>query len=112
MRPSGHCRPLAISSVLSLYGGNPESSTPGGLQRLSNGQFRRTAGAAGETQSTVTKTIESSRDSLSEVGESRTGDGIASNEQPSTPPWPNIDPFEEAAARTATSERIDKSKLF
>ena len=29
-----------------------------------------------------------------------------------TSPWPDIDPFEEAAARAAQKARIDKSKLF
>jgi hypothetical protein len=32
--------------------------------------------------------------------------------EPITPPWPDIDPFEEAAARAAQNSRIDKSKLF
>jgi len=95
---------------LSLYGGNSEPNTPASPQRFSNGQFRRAAGAA--TQSPIAETIEPSRNSLSDAGESGNGDGKASLEQPSSPPWPDIDPFEEAAARAATSARIDKSKLF
>lgn len=76
------------------------------------GSFRKAAGAAAATESPIADKIEQSQDSIRDVGESSTGDRIASTEQPLTPPWPDIDPFEEAAARAATSARIDKSKLF
>jgi hypothetical protein len=36
----------------------------------------------------------------------------AAGDVPAIPPWPDIDPFEEAAARAAQSPRINKSKLF
>jgi hypothetical protein len=96
---------------LSLYGGNPETG-PAGPQRFLNGQLRRAAGAAAAAQSPIPERIEPSRDSVSEIGGSTIGDGIASTEVPSTPPWPDIDPFEEAAARAAASARVDKSQLF
>ena len=43
---------------------------------------------------------------------SNIGPTTASDEAPSTPPWPDIDPFEEAAARAARTAPVDKSKLF
>lgn len=96
---------------LSLYGGNPETSTPAGPKRFSNGHFREPGRAPIATASPITDEIEQSQHSH-EVTESSTGERIPSTEQPSPPPWPDINPFEEAAARAATNARIDKSKLF
>ena len=39
-------------------------------------------------------------------------DAEAAGEPATTPPWPDINPFEEAAARAAQTARINKSKLF
>jgi DNA recombination protein Rad52 len=97
---------------LSLYGGFPDPNAPRSPQRFSNGQLKRPAAATGTTQSPGPEKIGPPRNVVSEIRGLRNGDGMASPEQPSTPPWPDIDPFEEAAARAATSTRIDKSKLF
>jgi hypothetical protein len=97
---------------LSLYGGNSDPNTPASPQRFSNGQFGRAAAATGATHSPTPEAIEPPRNSVSELDESSNADGMASAEEPSTPPWPDIDPFEEAAARAAQSARIDKSRLF
>jgi len=63
-------------------------------------------------QSPITETIEPSQTAPNGVGTPNKGGGTASLGPPSTPPWPDIDPFEEAAARAARYTPIDKSKLF
>src|SRR5262245_17554879 len=97
---------------LSLYGGFPDPNAPGSPKRFSNGPLRQTSVATATTQSPTQEAIEPPQNSVDEIGGSRTSGTKASTEESSTPPWPDIDPFEEAAARSATSTRIDKSKLY
>ena len=96
---------------LSLYSGSAEGSSSSKALRTSNGQFRRTPEAlrSGDDLDEATKALEASHgDSMAH---SNIGPTTASDEAPSTPPRPDIDPFEEAAARAARTATIDKSKL-
>jgi DNA recombination protein Rad52 len=97
---------------LSLYGGSAEGSSSKAL-RIANGQFRK-------TPHPLPTGREDSDDSIRQSAAPLGGSGTHSNispttgldEAPSPPPWPDIDPTEEAAAHAAKTEPIDKSKLF
>src|SRR5262249_57788588 len=88
---------------LSLYGGSAEGNLNSKALRASNGQFK-----------TTPKVVPSGgRVDLNERLHPPEPDELVSSDQaPSLPPWPDIDPFEEAAARAARAAPIEKSQLF
>jgi Rad52/22 family double-strand break repair protein len=97
---------------LSLYGTSADVATPNHNPRLDGGEFRaRSApGAAGVPAPALTA---AANENCADGGTTDLP-GIVSKavalDKPTTPPWPDINPFEEAAARAA--QRMDKSKLF
>jgi hypothetical protein len=99
---------------LSLYSNGAEASSSSKPQRTSNGQLRRNLDALPATgQEDREETIKTPEVPLGgSVIQSNIGPTRTSKIAPPLPPWPDIDPFEEAAARAARTAPIDKSKLF
>ncbi len=100
---------------LSLYGGSPDVGTPPSNPRSFNGEIRSRsaylgARRAGFRRAPTTAANQNANGPTTDL--SGPMSSAAQQMRPPTPPWPDIDPFEEAAARAAQSPRIDKSKLF
>jgi Rad52/22 family double-strand break repair protein len=101
---------------LSLYAGNgalPEPSPPIALSRLPIGRLSRDPSATSLPSLKGAPDPERSDPAATtppDFDEARSPSGDRSFS--SIPPWPDIDPFEEAAARAARSAPVEKSKLF
>jgi hypothetical protein len=103
---------------LSLYGGSPDVGSSANNPRSSNGHLRsRSAPTSMETPPMAAPIATPTQPANQNVprpisGLSKAPLATESLDQPTIPPWPDINPFEEAAARAAQSARIDKSQLF
>ena len=102
---------------LSLYGGSPDVGSSPNNPRSSNGEFRSRsdpsrvgpAGIPGVAPTTAANQNSASGPTTDLPGPMARA---VTFDEPTTPPWPDINPFEEAAARAAQTARINKSHLF
>jgi hypothetical protein len=98
---------------LSLHGGSTDVGTPPNNSRPSNGEFRSRSsylGASGTSERALTNVTD--QNTSGPTTDLACPMSSAAEDASAAAPWPEIDPFEEAAARAAQHPRIDKSELF
>jgi hypothetical protein len=102
---------------LALYGGSPDAGTSPNNPRSSNREFRSRSAPSGSGSPQLPRVAPTT------AANQNTCDGSTTDlpspvsravawDQATASPWPDINPFEEAAARAAQNPRIDKSKLL
>jgi hypothetical protein len=99
---------------LSLYAGSLEAGAAPKNSRITNEDVRaRSATNIGQADAPQAGSSPAANENSADAETTNLPGSMSKaveSRAPSIPPWPNIDPFEEAAARAA--QRIDKSKLF